>query len=550
MHVSFSFPNTDIHLSQSVTQAFYRRSHALNYGVMDWSELRAWLNSQTWMRMVKHVEQPEADTLELCGFYRMVKHHRTHAVTFERKTLQITDDMMSVWSWRRTSYIPGFALQYCGGQISHHFQLILDTVLDALLKDLVKQGITQVYAPNRQSAIKTIPNQRFDKRERSEHLIPIDQPWGRELLTKRLTNQFAILGDDSRRAGKSLAKYLWAFVDKPVLSLYLKIHQCSLSATSFKAVHALANQKLDVQRFQTQALWLPWLSRVHRKHYHHPELFSYSYLLTCVRGDVTKNMVRKINQQQRQVQHWLIEHLHHAPQLLPVLGMLRAYPSSIVLKLLNIIARVPLDPCYDDRRPIPSNKLIVHIVQRWAHYFLPMAGQVKVRKQKDQWRRALNQFQDIWDWMLNEEVALHKNQTWYSLTQQHERWIAKLNVENQAKAEALDATTWTSCQNAYMLPKVSIEEITAGQRLRQEGREMEHCVFSYLEDCAKGRYRVFSLKREKERATLGLSQDPITLQCQYDQLRGAQNELSSREMEQATRQLIQQINTKIITFQS
>ncbi|MGR5456822.1 hypothetical protein, partial [Vibrio alfacsensis] len=73
-------------------------------------------------------------------------------------------------------------------------------------------------------------------------------------------------------------------------------------------------------------------------------------------------------------------------------------------------------------------------------------------------------------------------------------------------------------------------------------------MFSYLEDCVQGRYRVFSLKRgegqDEERATLGLYQDAITWQCQYDQLRGAQNELSSREMEQVAKQLIQQINAQ------
>ncbi|MFM2666608.1 PcfJ domain-containing protein [Vibrio mediterranei] len=540
------FPNGEVYLTPSVTQALYARcSHALSGGVITWSALRAWLDSQCWMRLVKRVERPEADTLELCGFYRIVKHHRTQVVTFERKTLQITEDMTPEWSWKRSTIVLNVTLQSCSVSSYDHFESVLTQALDALLKDMVKQGISKVevknpHASKRRTIPKNDPPMNFDVRQRSLLWVDIESRWGRAQLIKRLTGQFFILGTVG--AFKSLYKHLWAFVDKPVLSLYLKIHQCSLSATLFREVHALASQKLDVERFQLHALWLPWLSRLDSKHYHHPELFSYAYLLPHLPDGVTKNMVRKINQQPRRLQCWLIEHLNRASLVVPMLGVLQAYPSSIIIEILNYVIR----------KDFMLNKTLVQVVQRWAHYFLPMAGRVKVRKQQYQWYRAINQFQDVLGWIASEQVVLHKNQTWHSLVQQHERWIARLNAENQAQAEAqkemLDAMTWTPCERECSLPEVEIEEVISGHRLRREGREMEHCVFSYLEDCVQGRYRVFSLKRgegqDEERATLGLYQDAITWQCQYDQLRGAQNQMSSRDMKQVAKQLIQQINAQ------
>lgn len=39
-----------------------------------------------------------------------------------------------------------------------------------------------------------------------------------------------------------------------------------------------------------------------------------------------------------------------------------------------------------------------------------------------------------------------------------------------------------------------VEEITNGKDLHNEGMEMHHCVYSYLNNCVKGRTRIFSLK--------------------------------------------------------
>ncbi|MGR5456738.1 hypothetical protein, partial [Vibrio alfacsensis] len=83
---------------------------------------------------------------------------------------------------------------------------------------------------------------------------------------------------------------------------------------------------------------------------------------------------------------------------------------------------------------------------------------MKVRKQQYQWYRSINQFQDVLGWIASEQVVLHKNQTRHSLVLQHERWIARLNAENQAQEEAqkemLDAITWAPCERECSLSEV------------------------------------------------------------------------------------------------
>ena len=55
---------------------------------------------------------------------------------------------------------------------------------------------------------------------------------------------------------------------------------------------------------------------------------------------------------------------------------------------------------------------------------------------------------------------------------------------------------------------------------------------------------MFSLVSDSERATLGLEQEPVSGVVQYDQLRGARNEMSSQRMAQVAQELIRGINVK------
>ena len=112
----------------------------------------------------------------------------------------------------------------------------------------------------------------------------------------------------------------------------------------------------------------------------------------------------------------------------------------------------------------------------------------------------------------------------------------------QLYAQSWLMAEWDDSKLKQAWPTLVLTELNTGQQLYVEGCEQEHCVFSYLQDCYEGQYRVFSLNHNGERATLGLYVDLVTLQYRYDQLRGKGNSLSSKTMQKIAKLLISKIN--------
>ncbi len=543
MNAITTFPHAQILLTSSVT--ILQRDE-----VITWSTFYQWMESLCWRRMVKREQTGRLDTLVLCGVVRLVKHVRTQKVSVQRRSLSLDAQGAPVWSWVRTTYVPSFVMQALGDSLAWRFRLVLEFAIEALFEDLKKQGITQLNTP---VTAKKLRYQYDDiDTQRVKHtFLPLDghtKSWARE----RFSNQFGVLEDGIKQGGRALYKHLWDFVDKEALSLYLQIYQRSLSETTLKDVMILQRAISDKTLFQANRVWLPWLSVFYgdkKNHFCEPNLFSYDYLLTHLPDGVTKNAIRKINRQSRQVQVLLIDGSMWTTAELSLVDALQDYPVSIQVKILTKVKEEKEGGYFQERHrgevssQAQAFRMYQRVVLRWAQYFQTMVGQVKVRKQSEQWRRALRQFDDIFDWVGREEVTVHKNQTWYSLVQQHDRWIAEINARAEAQDAEQDETTWPASQWASFDSKgVHIEEITLGKRLREEGKEMEHCVFSYLWDCSQQRYRVFSFQSQNERVTLGLYVDPITHQCRYDQLRGHQNAAASNAMEQVAKKLIAQMN--------
>ncbi|EGQ8535749.1 PcfJ domain-containing protein [Vibrio parahaemolyticus] len=543
MNAITTFPHAQILLTSSVT--ILQREE-----VITWSTFYQWMESLCWRRMVKREQTGHLDTLVLCGVVRLVKHVRTQKVSVQRRSLSLDAQGAPVWSWVRTTYVPSFVMQALGDSLAWRFRLVLEFAIEALFEDLKKQGITQLNTP---VTAKKLRYQYDDiDTQRVKHtFLPLDghtKSWASE----RFSNQFGVLEDGIKQGGRALYKHLWDFVDKEALSLYLQIYQRSLSETTFKDVMILQRAISDKTVFQANRVWLPWLSVFYgdkKNHFCEPNLFSYDYLLTHLPDGVTKNAIRKINRQSRQVQVLLIDGSMWTTAELSLVDALQDYPVSIQVKILTKVKEEKEGGYFQERHrgdvssQAQAFRMYQRVVLRWAQYFQTMVGQVKVRKQSEQWRRALRQFDDIFDWVGREEVTVHKNQTWYSLVQQHDRWIAEINARAEAQDAEQDETTWPASQWASFDSKgVHIEEITLGKRLREEGKEMEHCVFSYLWDCSQQRYRVFSFQSQDERVTLGLYVDPITHRCRYDQLRGHQNAAASNAMEQVAKKLIAQMN--------
>ncbi|WP_045494950.1 PcfJ domain-containing protein [Vibrio hyugaensis] len=502
--------------------------------VLTWQRFYALLNQQPWRRMVKREQDGNLDTLVLAGFFRLVK-RPNQKVTLQRLSLLLDSQLTPTWSWVNCRYPLKFMMQSYQSALAWRFRSVLEFAIGAIVKDLEKQGVNALVVP-----VKTEKKSGYDGIDitpiTTAHL-DMGKP-AKEWVSEQLSKQFGFLDQGITQGSRALYKHLWDFVDKEKLSLYLQIHQCALSEVSFGELHTFSQHVTDVARYQQHRDWLPWLSTFpsgQYRHYAHSSLFSYEHLQAHLPKTVSKGAIRKINRQPRQVQALLIKAKMWTPPALSLLDALSGYPATIQVRLLS---RVQYQKASEYER-------LQRLVFRWAHYFKPMIGRVKVRKQKAQWERALMQFHDVLYWVEREDVVIHKNQTWYSLVAQHERWVARINAKRLKVDAQKDAVTWEAAQwQGFDTQGVQIKEITSGLELRSEGKDMEHCVFSYFDECVGQRYRVFSLVSDSERVTLGLDQEPVSRIVQYDQLRGARNDMSSQRMEQVAQGLIRRINVK------
>ncbi|KGT34453.1 hypothetical protein HC02_17705 [Vibrio parahaemolyticus] len=557
--IQIAVPNTQVCLSHSVLeglrQHYYRPMQEETMApILPWSELRRWIDSQKWMRMVERCDDKNLDTLVIFGLFRIAKNKRTQVIKMQRKTVHFDKKGQPQWRWVSASYVPELNMQNCRADSLVEFKEALSYALDALLQDLAKQGVVMVELSDKRKKIPVHQStfDSFDETPRTTHDVDLRQSWGRECLVSRISAQCLVLVDNAKFASRYWYKQVWDFVDKKRLSLLMKIRQCSLSAISYKEVYQFSQIQLDTEKLENNECWLPWLSILRGNqhlHYQHPDLFSYDYLRAHLPGEVSKKAMRKINRQPRQVQALLIKTRMWSPAELALVDAIQDYPTSIKAHILNDIHQRKESGVFREhhrggqRLNDTDFQRYQRVVFRWAQYFKNMIGHVKVRKHREQWRRALRQFDDVLSWIDRESITVHKNQTWYALMQRHDNWIAEIN----ARAEALDAeqdeATWQAAKwTSFDSKGIHIEEITLGKRLREEGQDMEHCVFSYLWDCTQQRYRVFSFQSQDERVTLGLYVDPITHQCRYDQLRGHQNAAASNAMEQVAKLLIVKIN--------
>lgn len=331
MNAITTFPHAQLLLTSSVT--ILQREE-----VMAWSTFYQWMESLCWRRMVKHEQDGHLDTLILCGVVRIVKHLRTRKVSIQRRSLSLDAQGAPVWSWVRTSYVPNFTMQSLADSLAWRFRYVLEFAIGTLFEDLKKQGISQLDAP---VAAKTSHHQYddIDTQRVKRTFLPLDshtKSWASE----RFSNQFGVLEDGIKQGGRALYKHLWDFVDKEALSLYLQIYQHSLSETTFKDVMVLQRAISDKSAFLANRLWLPWLSVFYgdkKKHFREPNLFSYDYLLTHLPDGVTKNAIRKINRQSRQIQAFLIKAKMWTSAELSLVDALQDYPVSIQVKILTKI---------------------------------------------------------------------------------------------------------------------------------------------------------------------------------------------------------------------
>ena len=105
--------------------------------------------------------------------------------------------------------------------------------------------------------------------------------------------------------------------------------------------------------------------------------------------------------------------------------------------------------------------------------------------------------------------------------------IFGLNRQGKKKRELV----WDSSLDAFELGEYQMIPLTSSWALREEGRVMHHCVGGYVEMCAKGRARVFSIRDLLGHRVATLS---LVFRDEYwhlEQIKGFANEDVSRTEE-------------------
>lgn len=490
------------------------------------------LNHYDYFRLVRFEDTETHQYLVFCGLYRFVKEKTTARIIFQRLSLSL-DTPHKPTRWVSTSFIPDIMLPLGGDWMKETFHDIGVFVVKQWLKDSQKLGIKTI------TYKESLDDETYHREQNDKRLPMSFEPLAVNLdeVAKKAANRlFFMEGEHFRQASRCLPKYLWHFVDREKYSIWRKIH--GPSGVQFKHIHRFCCLDIDVQQYQQHAAWLPWLMRLTFKEYIEPQLFSYNTLLPLLKKSyddtLTKSTMRKVDKLPLSLKKWCIE--KGVTDIVDSLLLLNRYPASVQVLCLEACQYL---------FPTPLTPAVSHCLRQWAVHHQSMIKSVKPRKQKAQWQRAIAQLKDVLHWQSNLLPQIHKNQTWTTLLAGHDAWIEEMNRRSQEEEKATLALHWSPAQWTlnHSDSTTLIQELTDGQALLNEGKEQSHCIFSYVDDCANGRYRVFSLRHNNERATLGVHQDFVSHRVEYDQLRGANNTTSSPAMDQLAMKLIEAINS-------
>lgn len=180
------------------------------------------------------------------------------------------------------------------------------------------------------------------------------------------------------------------------------------------------------------------------------------------------------------------------------------------------------------------------VITKWLEYHKELYKNIKYRNSMERWDTEMNYLDHALEWVIIVKPLIHKNQTWESFHKLAVAWNLEINNRNYNSYP----TEWKpiniipqKISNSYQ-----IIEITNSEGLHKEGAEMEHCVYTYCNLCASGRYRVFSIFNEEERATLGLSVKKGSDKYILDQVRGTSNMAVSTKLKKLSKDILNSVN--------
>ncbi len=242
--------------------------------------------------------------------------------------------------------------------------------------------------------------------------------------------------------------------------------------------------------------------------------------------------------------------------LLSKIKNIKKQPVNIIIFFLKIIRRVRFNG------NITNNQYVKSETQRFTVFFNCCLEEILNRKKLLQKRdfcnfmKVLNNSQnhdvsldasnfvykinDIVDYLNGNQIFLNKNKTFKALLKDAKNWEREVSEKQNA---LLKDVKWLPLLGDYTNENFIITEIDNAFVLEQEGREMHHCVITFLDRACENTYRIFSIKHKSgERATLGIKNN-LTF-WELDQVRGFCNSSVSNEILLIANDIIKLINKK------
>lgn len=152
-------------------------------------------------------------------------------------------------------------------------------------------------------------------------------------------------------------------------------------------------------------------------------------------------------------------------------------------------------------------------------------------------------FHDGEERIFENSVKLDHNQlkaNWSWFMRQQEDWHRTVAEKQKAK---LAQQFWTSRIQAVKIKGYDVVPLNSAYDLIDEGKDMHHCVGSYVNSCVNGRSRIFSIRKNNvKKATLEIN--TFSNKWEVNQIRGACNAEVSDELKKIAQQVVKLYNKK------
>lgn len=527
-------------------------------------------------RLVKNEEDDKYIRIIICGTYRIQKNKKTGVVSMWGYKLKDKDCGV----WCRRSTLPGNVHLFWSRRAGFDLRDWLFHAVEYIIKSLIGAGYSigdklHLYKirenDGKDAFISTLLPNEF---ERSFYSGDFFEPMGkmtfnypdnvqhihiskhelREEIEKKIYNRiYKVIGiDNIFNASKSLSKSIWGMIDKAVFTNYARASHCSIMYKSVR--QAMFEDYLDFSKRICIAdgadfggLW-PMVGR----------LIKQNKTGQFALSGKSKELFEKLRFP-RGISYADFRHLRHTRlSLVSAVSQNNDESFRVISRLLRhpLVKKYPVKVIYwiidylEGRiyceRYCERENDIYRVCVGWLEYHRDLFKNIGFCKHKTEpwetsrWEMEKNHLCHAIDWVLNAEPIINKNQKWPSFWRLSQDWTQHLEEGTSAIIKK-----WKGTGINWVTVDSSVNELVAIDDLRNEGRDMEHCVASYAHECASGAYIAISLSTETERATLGLSRTAHDLTYRLDQMRGIRNQPVSRNMLNKGRRIVNLINEHV-----